>query len=144
MENVSHKNMKDGKKPTLPRIIFAPVKAVSIYYKNISQLGQKFGLAVSRHSLISTLVPWDESMRNVWTGFWSNRWIGYFFFFSPFFVLVFYFLLLEYFKYISRENTVMNSLSSILLTVFIHGRLFCVDIWRSPQLMEEYYKWIDF
>lgn len=49
MENVSQKNIKNGKKPTLSRIIFAPAKAVSIQYKNISQLDQKFSLAVSQH-----------------------------------------------------------------------------------------------
>lgn len=30
MENVSHNSIKNGKKLTLPRIIFVPVKAVSI------------------------------------------------------------------------------------------------------------------
>jgi hypothetical protein len=38
MENVSQKNTKNGKKPTLPKIIFVPAKAASIQYKNISQL----------------------------------------------------------------------------------------------------------
>lgn len=57
MENVTQKNIKNGKKPTLPRIVFAPAKTVSIQYKNISQLDQKFSLAVSQHFLLSTLVP---------------------------------------------------------------------------------------
>lgn len=57
MENVTQKNIKNGKMPTLPRIIFAPAKSVSIQYKNISQLDKKFSLAVSQHFLLSTLVP---------------------------------------------------------------------------------------
>lgn len=52
MENVSQKNIKNGKKPILSRIIFAPAKAVSIQYKNISQLDQNFSLAISQHLLI--------------------------------------------------------------------------------------------
>lgn len=56
MENVSQKNIRNGKKPTLPWIIFAPAKAVSIQYKSISQPDQKFSLAVSQHFLSCTLV----------------------------------------------------------------------------------------
>lgn len=71
MENVSQKNIKNGKKPILSRIIFAPAKAISIQYKNISQLDQNFSLAISQHLLLLffNVLYWFPD-RIIWEMFW--------------------------------------------------------------------------
>lgn len=54
MENVSQKNISNGNRPTLPRILFAPAKTTSLQYKNISQPSQKLSLTASQHFQFST------------------------------------------------------------------------------------------
>lgn len=55
-ENVSHKNIKNGRKPTLLRI-YLHLPRLCIQYKNTRQLGQKLILAVSQHFYFPSWFP---------------------------------------------------------------------------------------
>lgn len=63
VENVSQKNIKNGKKPTLPWSPSAPTQATSIHYKNITALRQIFNLAISLYFLLLKVA---EEMFQLW------------------------------------------------------------------------------
>lgn len=64
MENVSQKNIRNGKKPTPPWSPPAPSKAASIHHKNIISLRQICSLAILLHFLFSVWIT-QSSRRNV-------------------------------------------------------------------------------
>lgn len=104
MENVSQKNIKNGNKPTLSRIIFAPAKNVSIQYKNISQLDQKFRLVISQHFFTFYTGSLTGHYEKCFGWLFANTVNRIFLFLS----FLFLFFTLEIFQYIRKYREYCN------------------------------------